>query len=144
MTADGLKSNCPATGIHYIPKKPREPSRTTGTPSQPTSTGIPFQGRGNLIVSSMGGRRGCIISRGKWFASGTCATFKAKKVTGTLLQKGRAENYRHSNCACIGENGLLTRYQMTHSPCNLARESAHSRETLLAVALTSLLQRSFP
>jgi hypothetical protein len=85
MTADGLKSNCPATGIHYIPKTPREPSRTTGHPSRPTSTGIPFQGRGNLIVSSMGGKRGCIISRGKWFASGTCATFKAKKVTGRLL-----------------------------------------------------------
>jgi ribonuclease T2 len=91
MTADGLKTNCPATGIHYIPKKHREPSRTTDTPSQPTTTGTPFKGRGNLIVSSMGGRRGCIISRGKWFASGTCATFKAK-ATGALLQKGRVEN----------------------------------------------------
>ncbi|KAH2828439.1 hypothetical protein KXW08_004447 [Aspergillus fumigatus] len=81
---DGLKTNCPATGIHYIPKKHREPSRTTDTPSQPTTTGTPFKGRGNLIVSSMGGRRGCIISRGKWFASGTCATFKAKATDDTF------------------------------------------------------------
>lgn len=49
-----------------------------------------------------------------------------------------------SDGACICENSLLTNYQMTRSPCNLARESAHSREALLAVALTSLLQRSFP
>ncbi|PTU21778.1 hypothetical protein P175DRAFT_0515837 [Aspergillus ochraceoroseus IBT 24754] len=83
---DGQTSNCPSTGIIYQPKTPRkrpghEPT-TTRHPSEPTNPpGIPFLGRGNLMVSAMGTQRGCIISRGTWYTSGTCATFRGKKVT---------------------------------------------------------------
>ncbi|KAF9891110.1 hypothetical protein FE257_005046 [Aspergillus nanangensis] len=80
---DGQTSNCPSKGLRYQPKIPRrhEPTKTRG-PSEPTSPGDPFSGRGNLVVSTMGQRRGCIISRGTWFTSGTCATFKSKTTSG--------------------------------------------------------------
>ncbi|KAJ5095373.1 hypothetical protein NUU61_004729 [Penicillium alfredii] len=80
---DGQTSNCPAHGIHYPPKHSQEePTKTTtdGYP-EPTSTGIPFLGRGHMMVSTLNQRRGCIISRGTWYASGTCATFRAEKIS---------------------------------------------------------------
>ncbi|XHF97693.1 ribonuclease T2-like [Aspergillus wentii] len=82
---DGFKSNCPTNGIRYHPKKPQaepEPTETSPTGPKPTAPGVPFQGRGHLKVSTMGQRRGCIISHGTWFSSGTCATFRAKKISG--------------------------------------------------------------
>ncbi|GAB1211725.1 ribonuclease T2-like [Aspergillus terreus] len=81
---DGQTSNCPARGIRYQPKTPpkHEPTKTRG-PSEPTQPGTPFSGRGNLVVSTMGQRRGCIISRGTWYTSGTCATFKTRPVAGS-------------------------------------------------------------
>ncbi|OJK05180.1 hypothetical protein ASPACDRAFT_74698 [Aspergillus aculeatus ATCC 16872] len=87
---DGQISNCPASGIRYQPKTPHhghEPTKTTThNPSEPTSPpGAPFQGRGNLMISTMGQKRGCIISRGAWFSSGTCATFTAKKTSDDLF-----------------------------------------------------------
>lgn len=56
--------------------------RSTGTSpgSSPTSTstpGTPFSGRGTLNVLSNGSKNGCIISKGTWYTSGTCATFTA-------------------------------------------------------------------
>lgn len=83
---DGLKSNCPPRGIRYPPKRsaPPQPTRTApGTaPGKPTPPGIPFLGMGNLKVSTQGQGRGCVISRGTWFTSGTCATFKGEKLSG--------------------------------------------------------------
>lgn len=83
---DGMKSNCPARGIRYQPKRhhPSHPTKTfttTGT-AKPTATGIPFQGLGNLKVSTLGQGRGCIISHGTWFTSGTCATFRGERIRG--------------------------------------------------------------
>ncbi|KAE8421887.1 ribonuclease T2-like protein [Aspergillus pseudocaelatus] len=79
---DGQTSNCPSKGIRYQPKTPRkdEPTKTRG-PSEPTSTGTPKSKRGNLVVSTQGQQRGCIISRGTWFTSGTCATFRIEKAS---------------------------------------------------------------
>lgn len=84
---DGTKSTCPATGIRYLPKRSTGtgPSPTTtpgGTaaPPAPTSSapaGSPFSGRGFLNVLVNGAQTGCIISKGTWYATGTCATFTA-------------------------------------------------------------------
>ncbi|KAL2842361.1 ribonuclease T2-like protein [Aspergillus pseudoustus] len=84
---DGQTSNCPSSGIFYQPKTPNKnpehkPTKTRH-PQVPTGTGTPFIGRGNLVVSSMGHQRGCVISRGTWYSSGTCATFKGKKISDT-------------------------------------------------------------
>lgn len=83
---DGTKSTCPSTGIKYLPKSgsgSNPPSTTTtvatGAP-QPTSTsgpGTPFSGKGYLNVNVNGANKGCIISKGTWYTSGTCATFTA-------------------------------------------------------------------
>ncbi|KAJ5601635.1 hypothetical protein N7510_011169 [Penicillium lagena] len=79
---DGQTSNCPARGVRYPPKRGQnEPTRTTTGHSEPTATGIPFLGKGNMMVSRSNQIRGCIISYGTWFVSGTCATFRAEKVS---------------------------------------------------------------
>lgn len=78
------RSKCPSTGIKYLPKRSgSEPTatHTTGT-AAPTPTGgngTPFNGKGHLDVrvSSGGGAKGCLISNGKWYVSGTCATYTA-------------------------------------------------------------------
>lgn len=99
---DGMKSNCPARGIRYQPKRnhlpdPTQTFTTTDT-AKPTATGIPFQGLGNLKVSTLGQGRGCIISHGTWFTSGTCATFRGERIRGLLIlltQKVLQINPRH-------------------------------------------------
>lgn len=84
LVTDGQVSNCPRRGIRYVPKRSQhEPTRTTTHGSEPTATGIPFLGRGNMVVSTQNHIRGCIISYGTWYASGTCATFRAEKATGS-------------------------------------------------------------
>ena len=83
----GQRSNCPPTGIRYLPKKPSQyPSKTSTTPhSSPTSTSTPepFKGRGYLNVhvlpttsSSSPSHKGCLISSGVWYTSGRCATYR--------------------------------------------------------------------
>ena len=82
---DGFKSSCPETGVRYLPKKHGggETTTTTSTIAAPTSTAAPFVGRGHLAVQlasasdSRDSSTGCLISRGTWYASGTCATFTA-------------------------------------------------------------------
>jgi ribonuclease T2 len=83
ILVDGQTSNCPRRGIRYPPKRSApEPTKTTTRGPEPTQTGAPFSGKGNLMVSTLNQRRGCIISYGTWYASGTCATFRAKKASG--------------------------------------------------------------
>ncbi|KAJ5561438.1 hypothetical protein N7535_004095 [Penicillium sp. DV-2018c] len=79
---DGQKSNCPSKGIKYPLKHPKhEPTHTNPAHPEPTAPGTPFAGRGNLIVSTLNRKYGCIISYGTWFTSGTCATFRAEKLS---------------------------------------------------------------
>ncbi|CBX98457.1 hypothetical protein LEMA_P098660.1 [Plenodomus lingam JN3] len=87
---DGTKSSCPATGIRYLPKRPgsgaEPPSTTTTGAPLPTSTAepeprTPFSGRGFLTVVLDGEEKGCIITKGTWFTSGSCATFTATPVS---------------------------------------------------------------
>jgi len=77
---DGTKSTCPATGIKYLPKTggTTAPPPTSTGGSTPTGTpGTPFSGKGYLNVAVSGSQKGCIISAGTWYTSGTCATFTA-------------------------------------------------------------------
>jgi ribonuclease T2 len=78
-----MKSSCPASGVKYLPKNggssPTSVPTTTGGPG-PTPTavpGTPFSGRGFLNVNVNGAKKGCIISAGTWYTSGTCATITA-------------------------------------------------------------------
>jgi ribonuclease T2 len=96
---DGQISNCPRRGIKYLPKsdsltppthptkRPHHPTHSTTTAPTATSTFPPFDGRGHLQVhilpssssaSSQLERKGCLITHGQWYTSGTCATFRAK------------------------------------------------------------------
>jgi len=76
------KSKCPATGVKYLPKGASNPAptgtatHTTSGPA-PTSTSGPFSGKGYLNVRTSGATKGCLISSGKWYVSGTCATYTA-------------------------------------------------------------------
>lgn len=80
---DGSKSNCASTGVSYLPKSSSTKTSTmttatsTVTTVAPTGSGAPFEGRGYLNVESDGISKGCIISNGKWYVSGSCATFRA-------------------------------------------------------------------
>lgn len=84
---DGTKSTCPQSGIKYLPKSggggsnPPSTTTTAGSGPQPTSNpGTPFSGKGYLNVLVNGAKQGCIISKGTWYTSGTCATFTASSA----------------------------------------------------------------
>lgn len=68
----GKTGTC-GTSLRYLPKSSSFKPTTTrqGVPA-PTPTGA-FSGRGFLSVN----KGGCLISTGKWFKSGTCATYTA-------------------------------------------------------------------
>jgi ribonuclease T2 len=76
---DGSKSSCADTGIKYIPKYlPAAPTSTSTTSgSSPTSTAIPYQGKGYLQANPSDENKGCLISAGAWYTTGTCATYTA-------------------------------------------------------------------
>ncbi|KAI1092290.1 ribonuclease M [Rostrohypoxylon terebratum] len=83
---------CPSTGVKYLPKSggggssstttttatttTSTPTSTTSGGSTPTATGT-FSGKGTLNVVTGGSTTGCLISSGKWYTTGTCATFTA-------------------------------------------------------------------
>ncbi|KAF2121946.1 ribonuclease M [Lophiotrema nucula] len=78
---DGTKSTCAATGIKYLPKNGGggggTPTTTGSTPTGTSAPGTPFSGKGYLNVNVNGAKKGCIISGGTWYTTGTCATFTA-------------------------------------------------------------------
>lgn len=104
---DGTKSTCPRTGIKYLPKRggSKPPGTTTTVVSpRPTSTsgpGTPFRGRGYLNVFVDGSKKGCIISKGTWYTTGTCATF-----TATDVDRGFTLTSSKGKCGIVG--GKLT------------------------------------
>ncbi|KAK0102031.1 ribonuclease T2-like [Cadophora gregata f. sp. sojae] len=76
---DGAKSDCPETGIRYVPKYlPASP--TTSVPPGSTPTGTPYVGKGFLQAYTSGANKGCLISAGTWYTTGTCATYTASNV----------------------------------------------------------------
>lgn len=92
---DGTKSTCPSSGIRYLPKHGGSHPTATVTVPVPTGTstpGAPFSGKGHLNVKVGGSDKGCIISPGTWFTSGTCATFKAASAgEGFLLTSSKGK-----------------------------------------------------
>lgn len=104
---DGSKSNCPSTGIKYLPKS--SGSSTTSTPpgSQPTGGSGNLNGKGYVnVVDSSGKTNGCLISNGKWYTSGTCATYTAS--SGQLsTSKGNCQ-VSGSAISCASGNSAST------------------------------------
>ncbi|KAF2102601.1 ribonuclease T2 [Rhizodiscina lignyota] len=103
---DGTKSTCPDTGIKYLPKSGSSTgggSTTTTSSSggsQPTGgSGTPFSGNGFLEVTTGGSQKGCLISAGTWFTTGTCATFTATASGNGFTLKSSKGNCGISNNA---------------------------------------------
>jgi ribonuclease T2 len=87
-------SSEPPSRPHPHPtKRPQQPTHGTTTAPTATSTSSPFNGRGHLEVHILPSdpsfpdsfssptsleRKGCLITHGQWYTSGTCATFRAK------------------------------------------------------------------
>ncbi|KAI2626409.1 ribonuclease-like protein T2 [Xylaria nigripes] len=67
----GQSSNCPSSGIKYLPKN-------GGGVSDPGSpSGGEFSGKGFLNAIYKGNEKGCLISAGTWYTTGTCAGYTA-------------------------------------------------------------------
>ncbi|KAI1312017.1 ribonuclease T2-like protein [Xylaria venustula] len=85
-TIVGDSSNCPSSGIKYLPKSgattaPTSTTKTatstkTTTSATSTATGT-FSGSGYLNAYYNGNEDGCLISAGTWYTTGTCATYTA-------------------------------------------------------------------
>ncbi|KAH8668113.1 ribonuclease-like protein T2 [Tricladium varicosporioides] len=76
----GGTSSCASTGIKYLPKSGSGTTPTstgTTTAPAPTGTGGSFSGSGYLNAVTGGTAKGCLISAGTWYSSGTCATYTA-------------------------------------------------------------------
>jgi ribonuclease T2 len=73
---DGSKSSCADTGVKYIPKY-LPPSPTTTSASGPTGTATSYLGKGYVQAYTGGAQKGCLISAGTWYTTGTCATYTA-------------------------------------------------------------------
>ena len=99
MLPDGTKGNCPSE-VKYLPKTIAEPTGTrtsTQHVPQPTGPREEFVGRGYLKVRNEGSEKGCIISSGQWYVSGSCATFTGKKSDGGIVLRSRK-----GDCAVVG------------------------------------------
>lgn len=95
-------SSCPAKGIKYLPKGTKATPTTTTTTTGPTSTptGV-FSGKGYLNAITSGNKKGCIISGGTWYTTGTCATF-------TAAESGDGFTLTSSKGKCAIASGALT------------------------------------
>ena len=108
------KSKCPATGVKYLPKRSgasptgtATATRTTSSGATPTATSGPFSGKGSLNVQVSGASKGCLISNGKWYVSGTCATYTASTVDGNAPRVKRAEGDSFTLSSSKGDCGIL-------------------------------------
>ncbi|KAH7342565.1 ribonuclease-like protein T2 [Rhexocercosporidium sp. MPI-PUGE-AT-0058] len=91
----GQTGSCPSTGIKYLPKGAGSGTPTT-TGSGSTPTGGSFSGTGYLNAVTGGSAKGCIISAGTWYASGTCAT-----ITATASGSGFTMKSSKGNCGIV-------------------------------------------
>ncbi|KAI0424550.1 ribonuclease T2-like protein [Xylaria sp. FL1042] len=97
-TIVGDTSNCPSSGIKYLPKSGTGTSPTsTTTGSSPTSTPTgTFSGSGYLNAYYNGNEDGCLISAGTWYTTGTCATY-----TATASGSGFTLKSSKGNCGVV-------------------------------------------
>ncbi|KAI1769840.1 ribonuclease M [Hypoxylon cercidicola] len=97
---------CPSTGVKYLPKNggggSTPTSTTSGGSSPPTATPTgSFSGKGYLNAVTGGSTKGCLISGGTWYTSGTCATF-------TAASSGSGFTLKSSKGFCSVSGGALT------------------------------------
>ncbi|KAI0798902.1 ribonuclease-like protein T2 [Xylaria sp. FL0064] len=97
-TIVGDTSNCPSSGIKYLPKSGTGTAPTsTTTGSSPTSTPTgSFSGSGYLNAYYNGNEDGCLISAGTWYTTGTCATY-----TATASGSGFTLKSSKGNCGVV-------------------------------------------
>ncbi|KAH8655903.1 ribonuclease T2 [Xylariales sp. PMI_506] len=94
-TITGASSNCPSTGVKYLPKSGSStPTSTTSAPN-PTGTGT-FSGSGYINAYYGGQQDGCLISAGTWYTTGTCATY-----TATASGSGFTLKTSKGNCGVV-------------------------------------------
>ncbi|KAI0436166.1 ribonuclease T2-like protein [Xylaria telfairii] len=107
-TIVGQSSNCPSTGVKYLPKSGTGTSptstktTTTKTTTSPTSTATgTFSGKGYLNAYYNGNEDGCLIAAGTWYTTGTCATY-----TATASGSGFTLTSSKGNCGVV--SGVFT------------------------------------
>ncbi|KAH8898934.1 ribonuclease T2 [Thozetella sp. PMI_491] len=94
-TVLGQSSNCPSSGVKYLPKSGSSTPTTTSSGSSPTGTGT-FSGSGYLNAYYSGSQDGCLISAGTWYTTGTCATY-----TATASGSGFTLTSSKGNCGIV-------------------------------------------
>ena len=97
----------------YLPASP-----TTSTAPGSTPTGTPYVGKGFLQAYTGGANKGCLISAGTWYTTGTCATYTASNVADGMLFCLVVE----VECGCVMNERLTLRigFTLTSSkgPCD--------------------------
>lgn len=148
--------SCPSTGIRYLPKNHgngdggggHTPTTTTTATAAPTSTLPPFTAKGFLDViptNSNGRVNGCLISGGKWYTTGTCATYTAYNtscpndtdIIKTTRRTSQSDNEDHDN----DENNCFT-FHTSRGFC--AFSSSDTTTTSSSGALTCTRTMSEP
>ncbi|RCK65020.1 Ribonuclease T2-like 1-B [Candida viswanathii] len=111
-------TNCPSTGIKFPPKgskvhpgPPQKPPHATKTYG-PVPTGVPERSYIDLT-----GKPGCLISNGRYYTSGTCATYhfavgSKEDSVQVISSKGVCGVDKDGNFVCNRSNEL-TRDQFT-------------------------------
>ena len=126
VPADSLTtSTCTGSSVKYLPKSggggggnPTSTSTSTGPSSTPTGgTGSPFSGKGNLNVITGGSKKGCIISGGTWYTTGTCAGFTASSSGDNFTLKSSKGN-------CAVSDGKLTCGASVDSATNFSADGS--------------------
>ena len=103
--AKGGRGRCPHL-VRYLPKD-GEHHPPGGEP------GEDFSGRGMLNVEVDGNVDGCLISKGTWFRSGTCAKFTAEEAEGGFVLKSRRGKcyVRNGAFGCGGTQGTVFQHK---------------------------------
>lgn len=156
---NGAKSHCPGTGIRYLPKGPPEHSssvtKPTGSTSvthipSPTSTTPPFMGKGFLQVYVKGedSPQGCLISKGNWYTSGSCAGFHVQDDVldkPASIRKDKEEPHMFTLISSKGPCGIINdSFQCAKKLPSQTVFSATSNGTLSYQKHTTFYARSIP
>lgn len=82
------KSRCGATGIKYVPKGKSISTTLTPTNTHPGPQPTGAKNAGFLMLSD---QPGCLIKSGRWYTSGTCATYRLTQLpTGSFTLKSNS------------------------------------------------------
>lgn len=112
VAPDGSKSSCSGQ-VQYLPKSGSSSptstttSATSTTKPTSTSTGGALSGKGYVYVTQNGQQSNadCIISTGKWYHGGTCATYTASPSgSGFTLSTSKGPCSMTSSLSCASGN----------------------------------------